>query len=99
MLSDRCLYALRLMRDNDEEMVADGIHVWIGGERFSWRTAGDLRADMSVTDTSDGAGLRRFVINSTGRAILERPELADEITVALLSGEPFTIRGDRIELI
>lgn len=101
MLSRRATEALRLMRDTGEELVAEGLVVWIGEERFSARTRLALLEAMAISDVSHTSdrSFRRYIVNSTGRAILERPELADEIKIALAKGEPFTIRDNRVALI
>jgi hypothetical protein len=96
VLSKRAMEALRLMRDEDEEIVQDRLAVYVGSERFGPRTVTALLRVMAVKDVSDGAGMQRYVINDAGLGILERPELADEITVALLGGRPFMIRDNRV---
>ena len=97
MLTDRCLYALRLMRDTGEEIVQDGLAVYVGEEAFGVRTVTALLRVMAIKDVSDVKGLRRYVINDAGLGILERPVLADEITAAFIAGRNFTIRDNRVE--
>lgn len=94
-IGDRGVAALRHMMSG-EEAVVSGLSAWVDAERFAVSTIYKLLAVTALTDVSDEGGLCRYAINSTGRAILSRPQLADEIAVALCAGRNFTIRDNQI---
>ncbi len=79
------------------ELVCEGWQVGLGLERFHRSSVNQLLEYLAIRALPDiGETLWRFQISDTGRAILRRPQLEQEIRAALLSGQPFTIKGNRI---
>lgn len=97
-LSKRQMRLLELMRDTGEELVAEGLQVWVGEERFSVGSYKAVLRIAAIKDVSDCKGLGRFVINDIGEGVLRRPELADEVAYAFIAGKNFTIKNDHVEL-
>lgn len=90
-LTDRQLECLQIMIDEDEEMLVEGIDCWVGGHLFRRSTLKALLLCLAVSDVSDSAGLSRYAVNGTGRAIRANPALAAEVYEAVLRQKPFTI--------
>lgn len=86
-----------MMADTGEEIVCEGVQCWIGTRQTSWGLVRGLLRLLALKDVSDTKGLQRFTINDTGRAILRRPELENEITYHILKGKPFTVVNDHIK--
>lgn len=80
----------------EPELVREGRRCWLGIERVPSRIVDEGLRYCAITLTSND-GTERYAISDIGRAILRRPELADEILTALMdrSGN-FTVREDRI---
>lgn len=102
MLSTRQLEVLRLMADahqcehwDDTEIVCEGLECFWETERISVRTVNALVEHCLVSTDGDGR-FRRFEINDTGLAVARRPELADEVWLAVRGGKSFTIRNDHV---
>jgi hypothetical protein len=101
-MTPRALEVLKLMIELEElghepDLVREDRAVWLGGERLANRTLDSLIMHVAVASSSDeGASVERFEVNSTGRAIARRPELADEVLAAVMGRKPFTIREDRV---
>jgi hypothetical protein len=106
MLTKRQIEVLQQMaqayqeeRWGDAAITSEGLEVWLGFERSSWRT---LRAFLDHCAVSGEGGIhgssgyRIWTINSVGLLIARRPELADTIWLRLRSGKPFTISADGI---
>jgi hypothetical protein len=67
------LEALRMMRDDDEELVYERGRCYVGDQRFAARTAFKLWRLMAVRTVSEhGHGLERYAINETGLALLRQ---------------------------
>ncbi len=83
---------------DDEAIVAEGLAVYIGTRRSSWRVINALLRCGALSDRSEtGDTFRRYVINESGRSIIRRPELAGELRDAYLRSDgPFMIQDDRI---
>lgn len=96
MLSPRALAVLQMASYLDEEIVAEGIACFVGEERTTWGVVRQLLHCLALSDVSDTKGIKRFVVSSSGEAILRRPDLATEIAAAVLGGINFTIRDDRV---
>lgn len=91
----RCLR--ELAADEECDIIRERGTVFCGDTRIASRTLDELLCATAVSRINASHGIELFVLNSTGRAILRRPELADEITAAILSNQgPFTIRDDRV---
>lgn len=74
MLTKRQLEILRMMRDQDEELVYERGHGYVDLEKVSGRTLfGLLRAFAISLDQSGkvGEGLERYYINGTGKKLLD----------------------------
>lgn len=100
-LSKRALAALRRMQSEetegnweDGEIVRDGRAVYLGIDRLPGAVLRELLDAVAVSERSEPGGMERFGINGVGKAILRRPELADEVAVALLRGGAFTVGED-----
>lgn len=98
MLTSAQTDILRLMVDTEEELVAEGLVVWVGERRSSRGTLKALLRCCAIKDVSDVKGLQRFAANDAASAILRRPELADEIEAAVMRRLTFTIRADQVVL-
>lgn len=94
----RLLVAMRTAEEandlEDAEIVCDGIECWLGDVRTSRATVNRLLCLTLVSESSWGGGTDVFTINDAGRAVLKRPELADELATALASGRPFTVTDE-----
>lgn len=80
----------------DAEAVADGLEVWVGDQRFHWKTLRQGLSLVTLRDVSDEKGARRYTINETGQLLLRRPDQEDAVRRMLLAGGAWTIRGDEI---
>lgn len=92
---------LRRMRDEeaaqnweDAEIVRDGRVAYIGCDRVPRRDLDDLLDVMAVSQRSEPGSMERYAINGTGRGILKRPDLADEVAAAVREGGAFSITED-----
>lgn len=96
-MTPSALKVLQEMAKNPNlDLTQDGIQVWLGTRRrVSYRTYKFIR-DCAAVDCDDSGGSNYCVINSTGKAIVRRPELADEIINRFYTAKPFTIKGDKI---
>lgn len=95
----------RLADDEDADLVAEGIHVYIENDRTNWKVLRQLLDCLAVSITFGGnnglmaeKGPTYFGINGTGHAILRRPELADEIWLHVMGRKgSFSIVDDKIQ--
>ena len=80
-LSPRALAILAILAtrwdnedDFDGELVQEGREVWLGYERSSPQIVYALLRACAIKDVSDSSSdiVRRYVINETGRTLLER---------------------------
>jgi len=97
----RALEVLKVMIELDEaghepDLVREGRAVWLGCERLANRTLDSLIMHVAVSETDGSDLVKRYEVNSTGRAIARRPELADEVLAAIMGRKAFTIREDRV---
>ena len=110
MLSKRALDVLTILSAAGEEadldeavdLVSEGRVVWLGNSQLRWSTLWQLLECVAITETSDeGGSVRRYNINTVGRAIVRRPELADEVKLIVRAGRgAFTIgTDDRIHML
>lgn len=82
-LGPRALEILDKMWDHeneaDGELVSEGREVWLGLERTSLPVVYALLRACAIKDVSDSRhdGMRRYVINETGREVLERWRVTD----------------------
>ena len=83
-------------RYDEAEIVCEGRSCWIDCDRVPSRILDDLLRFTLLRDVSDGGGLRRYAVNGSGRSAIRRPELADELWRAVLSGVPVTVEDDRV---
>jgi hypothetical protein len=98
---------LRGMRDaevadelDEADIMCDGGQCWRGDDRTSRDTVNRLLGLLLISECSWGGGSEHFTLNDSGRAVLRRPELADELKAAVLEGRAFTIDADdRIQLL
>lgn len=103
-LSSAALSTLREMAEleddenGDGELVCEGNVCYIGPRRVARRTADELLRCAAIRTDLSSDGVYRYVVNATGKAIVRRPELADEVFAAVLRGRPFDIVDDHIKL-
>ena len=102
-VTDNMTLALRRMADaeaaelfEDAEIVCSGRDCWIGDHPVASRTVDRLLTAFAISDVSEGAKTRRYVINGTGRAILADPLVAEEVMKAALTGGAFDAEGKRL---
>jgi hypothetical protein len=98
-LTARQLELLREMVETDEELVCEGIAIWLGDRRVSAMIPHAFLKIAVISDVSDTKGLVRYVANETAKAVVARPALADEIDGAITVGKPFTIIDNRVALL
>lgn len=82
------------------ELVVEGWVCYLGTRRVHRKTVNALIDMLALKDESDtGADghLKRYVISDTGQALLRRPELEEELFLALHRKRAFCVRNDRIE--
>jgi hypothetical protein len=77
----------------DAEIVCSGRECWLGLDKVASRTVDRLLGCMAISDISDDRRTQRYVINGTGRAIVEDPSVADAVVEALRRGGAFDERG------
>lgn len=77
------------------EIVVDGT-AWVGYTQIHRSTVTELLRIMAVSDTGEGNGIERYRLNGTGRAILARPAIEDEIRAAMLAGGSFSIVDNKV---
>lgn len=82
--------------DYEAEVVREGRQCWRGAERVPNRAIDEAIRCSAVDSVGDEGGIERYVINGVGRAVLRRPELAEEILAAIGSGRQFTVKEDRV---
>lgn len=75
-LTKRQLYALQLLRDEEDELIYERGQCWIGYEKFSARTFFALLRAMAIrhdpySAKMGEAGTEVYYINETGKGILE----------------------------
>ena len=86
-----------LADDEHCDLVAEGIQVWCGQRQTTRRVLNQLLWCVAISISWSEGKATYYCINDTGRAILRRPELEDEIHRTLLSGNgAFTIRDDAL---
>ncbi len=84
--------------DGDNEVICEGGICYIGTRRIQRATVDGLLRLCLIAQFDYGAGAEYFCINQTGRSVLRRPELTEELRSALIRGKPFTINNsDSIE--
>ena len=70
-LTKRQLEALRLMRDEGEELVYERGECFVGNERFGRRTFFALLRHMAIRHVEgEPGGFERYDLNETGQALL-----------------------------
>jgi len=95
--------AMRVLRelaeDEHRDLVREGIVAYCGPRRTKASVVTELIGCMAIKPAwpQEGPGARYYVINETGRAILRRPELEQELQLAVMGHDgPFQIVNDRI---
>ncbi len=105
MLTPAAMRVLKSLADDDEDdLVAEGIVVYCGHRRTNWQVLRQLLDCMAVSITFGGnngmmreKGATYFGINHTGRSIVQRPALADEVWLHCMRRKgPFQIVNNRI---
>ena len=82
--------------DYEAEVVRERRQCWRGAERVRNRVLDEAIRCSAVDSVGEEGGIERYVINGIGRAVLRRPELAEEVLAAALAGRRFTVRDDRV---
>jgi hypothetical protein len=82
--------------DYEAEVVRERRQCWRGAARVANRILEEAVRCSALDSVGDEGGIERYVINGIGRAVLRRPELAEEIMAAALAGRQFTVRDDRV---
>ena len=74
ILTKRQLEVLRIMRDEDEDLVYERGEGYVGDERISGRTLFALLRCCAIRaeDGSEPGGFERYTINETGLGYLEQ---------------------------
>lgn len=94
------LRVLKLMAENkdtdDGELVQETRQTWIGNEQVGGAIVNELLRLVAIKDVSGSETFHRYVINSTGEALLRRPQLEQELQQVLLTGRPFRIYNDKV---
>lgn len=93
-----------LAEDDQIDLVSEGIEVYCGTRRTNWKVLRQLLDCMAVSITfGSNTGMIKdkgptyFGINGTGRAIVRRPELADEVWLHIIGRKgPFQVVDDKI---
>lgn len=80
------------------EIVCDG-QCLVGARRIHHGSVVRLLQLTAISKTDEGLKAERYRINDTGKAILRRPLIIDEIMLALRYGGAFTIKDDRVVLL
>lgn len=78
------------------EVLADGLDVWVGDERYSRATLNAALRRVALRDVSDTKGAQRFALNSVGHMLLAAPDQEAAILQALSDGVSVTIRDNRV---
>lgn len=86
-----------LIEDEDADVAAEGGVVFCGNRQTTARVLYELLRMTAVSVSwRDGDKFTYYHINDTGRALVRRPELEQEIYDALRGGQAFTLRDDRV---
>lgn len=81
--------------DDDGNLLVDGIMVYFGTRRVHRITFNKLIRATAVSPLYENGPY--YQINATGRAIARRPDLADEVYGAIMSGQgAFSIVDDKL---
>jgi hypothetical protein len=103
-MSPAVMRALRLMlagkdsEDGEGEIVREGRECWLGYTRIGSGTINQLLCLCAISDVSDGKGMERYAINSTGEALAANPLLESALIQAINMGKPFQIIDGKIAL-
>ena len=87
---ERCL---RQMSAEHEEMAWTGIHVWVGGTRYSASTARKLLQLCLIKSDSGGRDIY-WQITPCGQAIIKDPAYEPAIVTSQRTGQPVLNRGE-----
>lgn len=85
--------------DENGELVCEGRTCYLGYRRVGRAVADDLLRCAAIKTDQTSENVYRYIIIETGKAIVRRPELADEVVRAVFAGKPFDIVNDRIKLL
>lgn len=89
-----------LVDDDECDLVREGREVWCGDRQTTHVVLNELLRLTAISVTwGDGDRLTYFGINETGRSLLRRPVLEDELIIAIMGHMPFSIIDDRVVLI
>lgn len=87
---------LEILRDHpDETILCSGIECYAADRRVHRGTINALLRLCAITK-DDWSKEEYYTINSTGLALLRKPELARDIRIALSTLRAFTIIEDRV---
>ena len=89
---------LQKMADDEKcDLVRDGFSAWCGSTQTTAAVINQLLRCMAISVSWKEGRATYYQINTTGRSILRRPELEQEV-ISLVFGQKgaFTIRDDRI---
>lgn len=76
------------------EIVCEGLSCWRGDDRISRSTVKRMLLLTLISASSVPGCTEVYTVNDAGRAVLRRPELAQELQSALRRGAPFTLGAD-----
>lgn len=97
----KCLTKMRDAYDNeryeDAELVCEGRSTWLGEDKVQRRVVDELLSLVAIKDTNESEKISRFIINGVGRAIVDNPDIARQVRIALKTGGPFTIHNGKVE--
>lgn len=86
-----------LAADEECDLVQDGIRAYCGQRQTTPRVVMELLRTMAISRSWGEGGATYYAINETGRALLRRPELEEELQAVLFGrGGSFSIVNDRI---
>lgn len=92
-----------LADDPDCDIAEEYGQIYCGNRRTTKRVINELLSLTAIKctyrDQIPSGGYTLYGINETGKALLRRPILADELSRALLKGERFTVIDDRVVLL
>lgn len=96
-LSPRALQVLTVMaqdeHDEDHHIAVCGIQCWLGAERTSRAVVDQLLSCCAIRGDRIGS-TTYYSISESGHHIVARPELAGEISLAILKGQNFTVNKE-----
>lgn len=87
-----------LASDENCDLVQDGLSVWCGERRSTPRVVLELLRLTAISVSWKEGRATYYHLNDTGRSLLRRPELEEEIAAAYANRSgPFSIVNDRLK--